>query len=246
MSNFLGWSNKKIEKLVNDVYDGKVTRDKLPKNLYNAILAKLTEAMLSGLGEIAGGGGEIVAGFRTNLAVFSAAKTYQQVNDMSNFLFDADGIKRAFSDFKDAADQIFTVYNDAWLKTEYNTAIARSQAAADWVQIEAQAEALPLLRYSTVGDDRVRQDHVELEGIVRPVNDDFWLTYYPPNDWNCRCIVEQLEEGDAPITDIKGKTFDKPDKLFSNNPAKTQAIFDEKAHPYLKVADRFKIEKLTK
>lgn len=242
MSNYLGWSNAQIEDLVNRVYGGVVTRKNLPKDLYLAIVARLEQAVVEGMGE-ALIESEIAVGFRTNLAVFSAAKTYQQVNDMSNFLLDADGNKRAFNEFKEAADQIFDAYNDNWLKTEYNTAFAKSQAAADWVKIEEQAEALPLLKYSTVGDERVRQHHVELDGIIRPVNDAFWSTYYPPNDWNCRCIVEQLDEGD--ITDISGKTFDKPDKLFANNPAKTKTIFDEKAHPYFKVADKYKIEKLT-
>lgn len=242
-NNFLDWSNKQIEELLQDVYDGKVSKKKLPKDLYTAILAILEQAIFEGFGEGVLGDSAIVAGFRTNLAVFSAAKTYQQVNDMSNFLIDDNGVKRAFNEFKDQADQIFKLYNDNWLKTEYNTAFSKSQAAADWVKIEAQAEALPLLRYSTVGDERVREDHVELEGIIKPVNDPFWDTYYPPNDWNCRCIVEQLENGD--ITDTEGKTFDEPDKLFKDNPAKSKVIFDEKAHPYLKVAERFNIEQLT-
>lgn len=242
MSNYLGWSNAQIEDLVNRVYGGKVTRKNLPKDLYLAIVARLEGAIVEGFGDAALLESEIALGFRSNIAVFSAAKTYQQVNDMSNFLLDANGNKQSFSVFKEAADQIFDTYNDAWLKTEYNTAFAKTQAAADWVKIEEQAEALPLLKYSTVGDERVRQHHIELDGIIRPVNDAFWSTYYPPNDWNCRCIVEQLDEGD--ITDISGKTFDKPDKLFANNPAKSKVLFDEKAHPYFKVSDKYNIEQL--
>lgn len=240
MENFLGWTDKQIEKLVNDLYNGVVSREVLPENLYLAILERLTQGIIEGFGEFAEDSlaSALYADFAANLSVFSAAKTFQQVNDMSNFLFDAEGNKRALSEFKKTADEIFDVYNNAWLETEYNTSISLAQSARDWLDIEENKEALPLLRYSTVGDERVREDHEELDQIIRPVDDAFWDSYYPPNDWNCRCIVEQLEEGE--ITDLKGKKLDKPPKLFNSNAAKTRVIFDEKAHPYLKVEDRYK------
>ena len=45
-----------------------------------------------------------------------------------------------------------------------------------------------------------------LEAIVRPVDDQFWNTYYPPNGWNCRCSVEQLSDGVE--TDLSDKNLD--------------------------------------
>lgn len=43
--------------------------------------------------------------------------------------------------------------------------------------------------YMTMGDDRVRPEHEELEGVRRKKDDAFWDTFWPPNGWNCRCQV---------------------------------------------------------
>ena len=38
-----------------------------------------------------------------------------------------------------------------------------------------------LLQYRTAGDDKVRPEHAELNGVTLPQSDSFWDTYYPPN-----------------------------------------------------------------
>lgn len=72
--------------------------------------------------------------------------------------------------------------------------------------------------YSTVGDDRVRQTHKELDGTSLPKDDPFWLTYWPPNGYGCRCTV--LEEYDEQVVKepgtINGETV-QPDKGFNYN-----------------------------
>ena len=60
-----------------------------------------------------------------------------------------------------------------------------------------------MLQYVTAGDEKVRDDHAILDGVVADINDPFWNTYYPPNDWNCRCDVIQLSNPDAPATDLE-------------------------------------------
>lgn len=52
-------------------------------------------------------------------------------------------------------------------------------------------------RYSTVGDNRVREEHARLEGVTLPKDDPFWLRFYPPNGWSCRCQVIPLFEKHA-------------------------------------------------
>ncbi len=44
-------------------------------------------------------------------------------------------------------------------------------------------------KYVTVGDDRVRDSHVALDGVTLPKDDPFWVTNTPPNGWACRCQV---------------------------------------------------------
>ena len=50
--------------------------------------------------------------------------------------------------------------------------------------------------YVTVGDDRVRPNHVGLEGVKLPKDDPRWAEIWPPNGYNCRCeVVEIFDEG---------------------------------------------------
>ncbi len=63
---------------------------------------------------------------------------------------------------------------------------------------------------------------------MRPVDDDFWNTYYPPNGYNCRCTVVQTSERTTRLG------MDKPlpiPKLFEVNLAKKKYMFPPN-HPY--------------
>lgn len=42
-------------------------------------------------------------------------------------------------------------------------------------------------KYVTVGDDRVRNSHVALDGVTLPKSDPFWQENSPPNGYACRC-----------------------------------------------------------
>jgi len=42
----------------------------------------------------------------------------------------------------------------------------------------------------------VRHTHREMQGIIRPIDDPYWLTHWPPNGINCRCHVQLLTERD--------------------------------------------------
>lgn len=48
------------------------------------------------------------------------------------------------------------------------------------------------LQYLATEDDRVRDSHLALNGIVLPKNDPFWDLHYPPWEWNCRCRVRTM------------------------------------------------------
>ncbi len=162
---------------------------------------------------------------------FSGAKNWQEMRDLTLLLKDDEGKLREFSDFKEAADSVIDKYNVNWLRTEYNFAVAASQSAARWVEFQKEASIIPNLKYQTVGDDRVRPAHQVLDGIIRPVNDSFWNTHYPPNGWGCRCEAVQSLEGDGEVTPDKNIPNIHVPEIFSTNLAKTGLIFP-KNHPY--------------
>ncbi len=126
---------------------------------------------------------------------FSAAKTVEIEKAMSRALVDEKGVLREFSAFKKVAEGIAEVFNGAYLKTEYNHAVSSSQMAAQWLRY--QESGATFLRYNTVGDDRVRDEHVLLDRIMKSIDDKFWDTWYPPNGWGCRCDVSEEFSGKA-------------------------------------------------
>ena len=165
-----------------------------------------------------------------NVYQFASAKNYTQLKAISQALIDEEGKLRTFSAFRTAAAEVNNEFVNQWLQAEYNYAVASAQMAGRWQQIESNKEILPLLRYDTVGDDRVRLEHQELEDVVRPVDDAFWDVYYPPNGWNCRCDVQQLDSGRiAPLDKISFP--DKMGEMFKYNAGKKGIAFPE-GHPY--------------
>lgn len=166
---------------------------------------------------------------QSNTFFFAGAKTYQQLYDINQALYDENGNIKPFSKFRREiiakVEGIDKTYNETWLETEYNHAIISSQQAAIWARAQDNTDMFPNLKYVTVGDERVRQSHKALDGIIRPINDPFWDTHYPPLDWNCRCTVEPTvegEHGDEPEIIIPNQ--------FKNNVGKTGELFYK--HPF--------------
>lgn len=70
-------------------------------------------------------------------------------------------------------------------------AVARYQ---DQQELKA---AFPYLMYLTAGDENVRDEHAELDGVILPVDDPFWISHYPPWDFGCRCLVVSVSAEEA-------------------------------------------------
>lgn len=78
----------------------------------------------------------------------------------------------------------------------YDTNLRMARAAGRWDQIQRTKASRPWLRYVAVLDSRTRPEHKAWHGVVRPVDDAFFQSHYPPNGWMCRCTVEQLSDRD--------------------------------------------------
>ena len=234
----MDYTKQQIEALIEGIYDGSITTRDLPVGLYNAISAKL----LSALGSVQGTPSkDLLNQLSENIYMFSGAKVYQQIQDIS-LLANDENIK-SFANFRDEALAIYDQYNKNWLETEYSTAIGQAQSATRWEQIEAQKSELPFLQYSAVIDPNTSDICLPLDGICLPVDDPFWDINTPLNHFNCRCTVIQHDKTDATAIGITPKDeADKATELISEkrqplcegNSGKDRLIFG-KEHPYFDV-----------
>lgn len=235
------FSDEERDRFLRNIYAGIVTSTALDINYYYKVARKLTDGIYSGFGQelIKTQWGtpdyDMLFNLRESAYIFSAAKDYQQTKEISSLLTTEKGLK-PFSEFEKDASKVFDTYNRNYLTAEYNSAIAQARSASLWMEVEREKNIYPQLQYETVGDGRVRPEHAALDNIVRPVDDKFWDIYYPPNGWNCRCVV--LQGQDLVNTDMR--SFKKPNEkevpeIFRFNAGKTKQIFSP-AHPYFEVA----------
>lgn len=141
----------------------------------------------------------LIQKFKKNLWQFSSAKTLAELEYINGLLIDKNGKIKPEHQFMQDVKKANILFNRNYLQAEYQTAKRGAQMAHLWTKFQEQKEYYPNLVYRTVGDSRVRPEHAALNGIVKPIDDPFWKTYYPPNGWRCRCTVmntaEKVSEG---------------------------------------------------
>lgn len=84
----------------------------------------------------------------------------------------------------------------------------QAYAAAKEQVMESQREAFPYAQYVTAQDDRVRDSHAALDGIVLPVDSPFWDRHTPPWEYGCRCskvFLTAEAAGDIAAADARRK-----------------------------------------
>lgn len=166
-----------------------------------------------------------------NVFQFSASKDFHILSDMTAALKGSDGKMRSFDDFRAEVDKMNVKYNQNWLRTEYNQAVASSQCAARWTDFEKHSKSMPFLQYQAVMDGNTRAEHAALNGVIKRVDSDFWDKYYPPNGWGCRCEVIQLPGKNHKETPAETIKFCKVDDMWKVNVGKKGVVFP-KGHPY--------------
>jgi SPP1 gp7 family putative phage head morphogenesis protein len=85
------------------------------------------------------------------------------------------------------------------LDTVFQTNMQKAYSLGRYEQMKdpATMQALPFWQYWTMGDDHVRPEHAVIDGFVARAIDPVWNKIYPPNGFNCRCIVITLTEKEA-------------------------------------------------
>lgn len=249
-------SKANINKLIKGVFDGTISVFELPKLIYSFTLTTLDGALLAGFGDLKDAGVlevEKAINFRANIQQFSGAKTFQEVKDLTDFVFDENGKKRAFKEFREFAQKTHQAYDVDWLRTEQDSVFSQAQNARKELKFQGEKDIFPMVRYVTVGDDRVRPDHAALNGLTLPVDHPKWDKISPQNGWKCRCIKIQLDDAvatsakeTAEKTKLIEKEFEKSNKknkfTFDYNPGKVDYIYKQTGkgkHPYFRVPKEF-------
>ena len=162
--------------------------------------------------------------------VFAAFKVHTMGKEMAAKLYDADGKLKPFSKWVDEVKPISTHQVGPWLQTEYDTAIIRAHAAADWREFQRNKDILPNLRWMPTTSNQPESSHRAywLMKLTLPVDDPFWNEHHPGDRWNCKC---SLEATDDPVVRPADMEQTKPQRGLENNPGKDGHTFSDN-HPY--------------
>lgn len=228
----MAFRKSEITPILQRVWDGDINLDQLPVEVFQFIFNDLIGQVEQGFGERMGeqvpgsSKDKFVQAAKTNVKSFTAHKVWRQVRDLQMVAETSNDV----SEFNDRGEGVFRKYNEVWQQTEEQAAWRKSKSGKHWSQIVDNQDLFPLMTYRTQGDDRVRDEHEDLEGITRRVEDEFWDTYFPPNGWNCRC-PKPRQRRSAPETDVDRRELSGPEPMFNNNPGKGGEVFPSD-HPY--------------
>jgi len=217
--------DKLIEKIAKDLHDKTINPEDLNQEFITQTYNDLSESAADGYGSKwnkfpKDGKGKTPLYLKRNIYAFSGAKSYAILEELNNLLVDSDGKIRPFNEFMPLAKKVNENFNKNYLQAEYQTAKTAAQMAEKWERLQETKDLFPNLKFRTVGDSRVRREHEKLDGIIKPIDDDFWNRFYPPLDWRCRCdVVATAEDADEKIPD------DLPPVKFKGNVGKDKEIY---------------------
>lgn len=79
----------------------------------------------------------------------------------------------------------------------YDTNMRVARARGQWQRIQQRKSTHPYLVYELGASKEHRPHHVRWSGYIAHVDDEFWLTHFPPNGFGCKCHIRQITEQEA-------------------------------------------------
>lgn len=232
------YSKSQIDALFKGIYSGVIDVYNLPKNLYKATYNYINEAFDGTIDK------ELLSNLRSNIYMFSAAKTFQQVRDMQSMLTD-DNKTLDYRTFRDRVKQTYTTYNEAYLETEYVTAMTAGHNAVNYRSAYKDRKLFTQLKYVAIEDRYTSEICRRLDGTIANTDDKFWHIHTPPSHFNCRCHIEKISIYDEVIPNSPGQLSEIADYVgkrmqpaFKFNSGITETAFP-KSHPYFQVPKKY-------
>lgn len=128
------------------------------------------------------------------------------LKDAHNAIFDAIADGNTVSEFvKDLWPKVAQKHGAygaevaAHMETIFRTNVQAAFAGGRYAAMfrPDMVELYPFVRYRAILDTRVRPEHRELHGKVFRKDDPYARRYFPPLGFNCRCVLEELDEEDV-------------------------------------------------
>lgn len=245
----MNFTDKDLKQYLIGIFEGQFNGFNPSLDLYIATAEYLDEGLFEGLGQSLFAMSDqdpdinLAKELRDNIHVFSSFKSHHSAVDLGEMIFDDKGGKRRFETFERLALKYFKITHNQHLKTEFRTSVANARSAKQWQDITRDADMYDYLRYSTAGDERVRPDHEDYDGVTARVDDPIWRRIMPPNGFNCRCDVIQtskLHQNMKPTPKAQLKKLPMPPKLFDMNAGVDKVIF-KPDHPAFTVDQKYKV-----
>jgi hypothetical protein len=231
--------------IAKDILDGKASD--INPDLYFKTANHLMDAVYKGLGSSTLAYDDdraVLASYlQRNIYAFSGAKSLTQMLQYRDLMIGSDGKILDYSSFKKAIVDQGEVFNNRYLRAEYDNANYSAIMAHKWENLTSE-----YIEYSTVGDGRVRPEHKLLDKFTALKTDPVWHRIYPPLSWGCRCNVVpgKPQNNEKTMTAIEASKMIKPlvkDTPFDNNVGISKLIFTDN-HPYFQNA-KGKIQNLS-
>ncbi|MCR5333574.1 MAG: hypothetical protein K6E45_01475 [Bacteroidaceae bacterium] len=224
-----------LSQFLRKVYNGFDTESEIEPGIWREVLRVLNDATVQGLTQSQYTPSvETDRGFlhaiRHSNEVFAAFKVHMMGRDMAAKLIDTDGNLKPFDRWMRDVSGITSHQIGSWLRTEYDTAVIRAHAAADWQEFERNKYIFPNLKWMPTTSPEPEGTHARYwrMGLTLPVDDPFWDDHHPGDRWNCKCSLEATDE---PVNRPDDLEETKPHRGLENNPGKDGKIFND-THPY--------------
>lgn len=222
-----------LDRFVRKVYRGFDTAGEVEPDIWREVLRVINEATVEGLAmapEPPAHDRMFYQTLRRSNEVFAAFKVHMMGEDMAAKLIDADGNLKPFDRWRRDIASIASHQVGSWLRTEYDTAVIRAHAAADWREFERNKDILPNLRWMPTTSPEPEGSHRRFweARLTLPVDDPFWNDHHPGDRWNCKCSLEATDEPVCRPDDLEPAT---PHRGLENNPGKDGHTFSDN-HPY--------------
>lgn len=228
-----------LERLMEGLHNGQVTDDWIDPELTQWIADEMTARVLGerGMGDVAEPEPIIPQKLPVLVHVFRGFHTHRQLKRASMDLLIADGTDfERWAPFKRKILKWAPDYDLVQLQEEYDLARATVRSMENWKEAQTLKDVAPNIRFSSAGDDLVIAQDLALDGLIRPVDDAFWDTWWPPNGWGWGCRSTVIPERDEVNGDLA--SIEPTEPMFANNVGKYGVKFPDE-HPYSVTLKRY-------